>query len=89
MKQTQVNSPSNSRSARPWASSLRRLRHASKELANNDAGLSTVEYVVLLVLIGAVCIGTWKSFGDKISSELSNAESLFQTNLTTTPGSRR
>lgn len=65
------------------------LRRTSNELCDNEAGLSTVEYVVLLVLIGAVCIGTWKSFGEKISSELTNAESLFQDNLSTSSTSRR
>ena len=28
------------------------------------AGMTTLEYLILLVLIAAVCVGIWKTFGE-------------------------
>jgi len=56
-------------------------------LIRDEAGLSTVEYVIILVLIAAIAIGTWKNFGEKVKSGLSNASTEFDsvTSATTTP----
>jgi hypothetical protein len=37
-------------------------------------GLSTVEYVIILVLIAAVCVATWTAFGGIIKSWLGVGE---------------
>ena len=39
----------------------------------DDRGLSTVEYVIILVLIAAAAIGTWQSFGGKVKEKIGNA----------------
>lgn len=43
---------------------------------NDDRGLSTVEYVIILVLIAAAAIGTWQTFGGKVKQKIvdSNTE---------------
>ncbi len=42
----------------------------------DDRGLSTVEYVIILVLIAAGAIGTWQTFGRNVKQKIadSNAE---------------
>jgi Flp pilus assembly pilin Flp len=43
-------------------------------LAKNAArGLSTVEYVIILVLIAAVAVATWTAFGAKLKGALGSA----------------
>lgn len=59
-----------------------RNRLETSSLAQNEAGLSTVEYVIILVLIAAVAIGTWRSFGEQVQSGLNNAKKEFNTNVT-------
>jgi Flp pilus assembly pilin Flp len=36
----------------------------------NDLGLSTVEYVIILVLIAAAAVGTWSTFGQLIQGKV-------------------
>ncbi len=45
-------------------------------LHSDDRGLSTVEYVIILVLIAAGAIGTWQSFGTTLTGKIkaSNTE---------------
>ena len=46
------------------------LRIARKcKLATDERGLSTVEYVIILVLIAAAAVGTWTTFGKTITSK--------------------
>lgn len=42
-------------------------------LLSDDRGLSTVEYVILLVLIAASCIGLWVTFGEKLREKIEAA----------------
>jgi Flp pilus assembly pilin Flp len=50
------------------------LRHTSiRKLHSDDRGLTTVEYVIVLVLIAAASIGTWVSFGGKVKAKLVDA----------------
>jgi Flp pilus assembly pilin Flp len=51
-------------------------------LVRDEAGLSTVEYVIILVLIAAIAIGTWKQFGERVKTGLTNASDSFDTNVT-------
>jgi Flp pilus assembly pilin Flp len=39
-------------------------------LARDERGLSSVEYVVLLVLVVAACIGLWMNFGSQMTTKL-------------------
>lgn len=40
---------------------------------DDDRGLSTVEYVIILVLIAAAAIGTWQIFGGKVRDKIDAA----------------
>jgi Flp pilus assembly pilin Flp len=40
---------------------------------NAKRGLSTVEYVIILVLIAAVAVATWTAFGSKLKGALKGA----------------
>jgi len=53
------------------ASSVARAANFHK-LCKDDRGLSTVEYVVILVLIAVAAIGTWKNFGGTIMTKVAN-----------------
>ena len=59
-----------------------RARLSGISLVRDDRGLSTVEYVIILVLIAAIAIGTWKTFGGKVQTGLKNASEQFDENVT-------
>jgi Flp pilus assembly pilin Flp len=59
-----------------------RARLQNSQLVCNDAGLSTVEYVIILVLVAAIAIGTWQTFGKTVTSGLSNASNKFNSDVT-------
>jgi Flp pilus assembly pilin Flp len=42
-------------------------------LARDERGLSTVEYVIILVLVAAAAIGLWISFGTILKSKITGA----------------
>lgn len=42
-------------------------------LLKDERGLSTVEYVILLVLIAVVGITAWTTFGEKIETSVGDA----------------
>jgi Flp pilus assembly pilin Flp len=50
-------------------------------LLRDERGLSTVEYVILLVLIAAACVGLWSTFGKTISSKLKASDKTMNDNL--------
>lgn len=53
---------------------LASLHHRSlPKLSSDDRGLSTVEYVVILVLIAVAAIGTWRQFGSTIMTKVDKA----------------
>jgi Flp pilus assembly pilin Flp len=52
---------------------IKSVRRASATLLNDERGLSTVEYVVILVLVCAVAIGTWTMFGQQVRCALGMA----------------
>jgi Flp pilus assembly pilin Flp len=53
---------------------LIRLRH-------DERGLSTVEYVVLLVLIVAMAVAAWNTFGTRVQGKLDAASGSFNTEV--------
>jgi Flp pilus assembly pilin Flp len=42
-------------------------------LVKDDRGLSTVEYVIILVLIAAASVGIWKTLGETVKSKIGSA----------------
>lgn len=50
----------------------------SKGLLRDDRGLSTVEYVILLVLIAVAGITVWDSFGDTVMGKVRSADESFE-----------
>ena len=54
---------------------MNRVRSAfgGTSLARDERGLSTVEYVIILVLIAAAAIGLWVNFGDKLRDKIKGA----------------
>jgi Flp pilus assembly pilin Flp len=51
---------------------LRRIVRQSS-LITDDRGLSTVEYVIILVLIAAAAVGTWTKFGATITGKINDS----------------
>lgn len=47
-----------------------RNRRPLKSLLRDDAGLSTVEYIIILVLIAIVGMAAWKTFGEKVKEKI-------------------
>lgn len=46
---------------------------SSCSLLRDERGLSTVEYVIILVLIAAGAIGLWTSFGSTLTGKIKGA----------------
>jgi len=58
-----------------------RVRVHGSTLVRDEAGLSTVEYVIILVLVAAIAIGTWQTFGKTVTSGLGNATDKFNSDV--------
>ncbi len=43
-----------------------------KELWTDEAGLTTVEYTLLLMLIAAACVTTWGQLGSAVDTQVSS-----------------
>lgn len=57
---------------------IQNLLRSRTDLLTDERGLSSVEYVILLVLIAAACVGLWMTLGDIITSRLSDANAEIQ-----------
>jgi len=53
--------------------SLRRFQGQSPALLRDTRGLSTVEYVIILVLIAVLAIGTWRTFGSSVKKKITDS----------------
>jgi Flp pilus assembly pilin Flp len=42
-------------------------------IVRDERGLSTVEYVIILVVIAVLAIGAWKNFGTKIQGQINSS----------------
>jgi Flp pilus assembly pilin Flp len=62
---------------------MNRFRRITRKntLIKDDRGLSTVEYVIILVLIAAAAVGTWKTFGGLIKAKLGDSQDKIEKNL--------
>ncbi len=49
-----------------------------KSLSRDDRGLSTVEYIIILVLIAVAGISLWQSFGQEIETHITESTSAVQ-----------
>lgn len=49
-----------------------RSKH-SEDFLCDDNGLSTVEYIIILVLIAVLAIGVWRSFGDSVQVQVNDS----------------
>jgi Flp pilus assembly pilin Flp len=49
----------------------------ARSVITDERGLSTVEYVVLLVLVVAACIGLWMNFGKDLRDKLTSVNNAF------------
>jgi Flp pilus assembly pilin Flp len=45
-------------------------RAPSTALVRDTEGLSTVEYIMILCLIVAVCLGVWGNFGEAVQGKI-------------------
>lgn len=54
---------------------LNRFRRMARQttLVKDERGLSTVEYVIILVLIAAAAVGTWTKFGGTIVQKINDS----------------
>jgi Flp pilus assembly pilin Flp len=65
---------------------LQTIRTRLSGLRRDQRGLSTVEYVIILVLIAAVCVATWTAFGKKLKGWLEQGEGAIDTEMQAAPG---
>lgn len=56
-------------------------RGSRPSFAQDERGLSTVEYVILLVLIVAGCVALWNKFGGVVQERLKGAHTEFDTEV--------
>jgi Flp pilus assembly pilin Flp len=49
---------------------MQRIRTFFARLERDQHGLTTVEYAIILCVIVAVAVGTWKSFGEIVHKSL-------------------
>ncbi len=51
---------------------------SSRLILCDDRGLSTVEYVIILVLIAIAAIGTWRAFGGTIMAKIDSSNAAIR-----------
>jgi Flp pilus assembly pilin Flp len=61
------------------------VRTPLERLVRDVRGLSTVEYVIILVLVAAVCVATWSAFGNRVKDWLGFGTSTIDHELTGAP----
>lgn len=47
-------------------------------LTKDERGLSTVEYVIILVLIASAAVGTWRSLGTTVKGKIADSDTNIQ-----------
>jgi hypothetical protein len=62
----------------PAPAVTQRRAHSGWGLIGDDRGLSTIEYVIVLVLITAIAVGVWKVFGESVQCALVRATPMFE-----------
>lgn len=49
-----------------------------KKLHRDVGGLSTVEYVIILILIAVISISAWRTFGNNVVSKVTSGSNQIQ-----------
>ncbi len=49
---------------------IQRTASRTADLQHDQAGLSTVEYIIILVLIAVLAIVVWRSFGEAVEYQV-------------------
>ena len=57
----------------------RQSSRRSRQLLADTAGLSTVEYIIILCLIAVACFAIWQQFGQTVNSRISEADGTMGT----------
>lgn len=63
----------------PIVQSVRRFQGRPHTLLGDTRGLSTVEYVIILVLIAVLAIGTWRQFGSAVKEKITTSTTAVDT----------
>lgn len=50
-----------------------RQRHQNRGERNEEAGLTTVEYIIILCLIAIFAFGAWRRFGSTVNDKVKNS----------------
>lgn len=50
-----------------------RKRVGRSQLATNEEGMTTVEYVIILILIAVLAIGVWRKFGNAVRDKVNDS----------------
>lgn len=60
---------------------MNRFRRIARQtsLVKDERGLSTVEYVIILVLIASAAVATWSALGTTIKTKLTGANTEIST----------
>ncbi|HEY5961715.1 MAG TPA: hypothetical protein VIV60_34385 [Polyangiaceae bacterium] len=60
---------------------MNRFRRMARKtsLVKDDRGLSTVEYVIILVLIASAAVGVWTGFGKTIKGKIVDSDTEIKT----------
>ena len=53
---------------------MQRGSPSKTRLLNNQKGVSTVEYIIVLVLIAVACIAMWNKFGETVHAKIQASE---------------
>jgi Flp pilus assembly pilin Flp len=53
----------------------------AKDLARDTHGLSTVEYIILLVLVALIGITAWRTFGNTVKTKIVGSNNRVNTEL--------
>ena len=57
----------------------RQSSRRAHQLLADTAGLSTVEYIILLCLIAVACFAIWQAFGQTVNSRISESNDTMNT----------
>ncbi|HTM44300.1 MAG TPA: hypothetical protein VL137_05060 [Polyangiaceae bacterium] len=66
--------------------SISTIQNRLRKLVADDRGLSTVEYVIVLVLIAAVAMGTWQKFGSMVKGKIEHTTDTYDETVTAEEG---
>lgn len=57
----------------------RQSSRRARQLLTDTAGLSTVEYIIILCLIAVACFAIWGTFGQTVNARISEADGTLNT----------